>query len=140
MENKVFKGDMFIVPNPIITMGKSIFRGRLELFSKDFQIGEIPDSEKLIQIWVTGSGSDNWGDQGCPWSPERDFENEIEEDLLRFFFPSRLPMSLVGSMREGDQITLVHKNGFKIVLTAKQSGYRYKDFGTFEEVLKKLAA
>ena len=126
----------------------------------------LTEGEYLVQIWATGSGSDNWSSHGnmelCKFLfPEQSFQKALEaleelknsrvlsedeyeekleeaEKLLpRFRFPLYLPLKVMENLKEGESIRLTI-NGKKIELVAKQLAYRYRRFGSFQEVIQSV--
>jgi hypothetical protein len=165
---KVFKGDFFIIPNSFEKYksdSKNPWYGRFTKEMENFGI-TLQEGEYLVQIWATGSGSDNWGCHGNMelnkfLFPEQSFqkalealeelkksrilsedeyENKLEEAeklLPRFRFPGYLPLKVMENLNEGESICLT-VNGKKIELTAKQLAYRYRNFGSFQAVIQKV--
>ena len=165
---KVFKGDFFIIPNSFEkyqSSSENPWYGRITKEMKEFGI-TLTEGEYLVQVWATGSGSDNWSSHGNMeltkfLFPEQSFqaalealevlknsrilsEDEYEEKLEkaekllpRFRFPAYLPLKVLENIKEDETICLTI-NGKKIVLTAKQLAYRYRNFGSFQVVIQKV--
>ena len=165
---KVFKGDFFIIPNSFEKFkseSENPWYGRIAKEMSNFGI-TLTEGEYLVQVWATGSGSDNWGCHGNMelnkfLFPEQSFqaalealevlknsrilsEDEYEEKLEeaekllpRFRFPAYLPLKVLENIKEDETICLTI-NGKKIVLTAKQLAYRYRNFGSFQVVIQKV--
>ena len=165
---KVFKGDFFIIPNSFEkyqSSSENPWYGRITKEMKEFGI-TLTEGEYLVQVWATGSGSDNWGCHGNMelnkfLFPEQSFQNalkaleelknsrilsedeyeekleEAEKLLPKFRFPSYLPLKVMENVKEGKSICLTI-NGKKIVLTAKQLAYRYRNFGSFQAVIQRV--
>jgi hypothetical protein len=165
---KVFKGDFFVIPNSFEKYksdSKNPWYGRFTKEMENFGI-TLQEGEYLVQIWVTGSGSDNWGCHGNMelnkfLFPEQSFQNalkalkelknsrilsedeyeekleEAEKLLPKFRFPSYLPLKVMENVKEGESICLTI-NGKKIELVAKQLAYRYRGFGSFQAVIQRV--
>ena len=140
--------------------------GRITKEMKEFGI-TLTEGEYLVQIWATGNGSDNWNCHGnmeltkflfpeqqnfqaalealevlknSRILSEDEYEEKLEkaEKLLpRFRFPAYLPLKVLENIKEDETICLTI-NGKKIVLTAKQLAYRYRNFGSFQVVIQKV--
>lgn len=168
MKKEVFKGDFFIIPNSFERFNpnsKNPWYGHLEKEMSNFGI-TLTEGEYLVQIWATGSGSDNWGCHGNMelnkfLFPEQSFqkalealeelkksrilsedeyENKLEEAeklLPKFRFPSYLPLKVLENLNEGESIRLTI-NDKTIELVAKQLSYRYRSFGSFQAVIQRV--
>jgi len=126
------KGDIFIVPN--LAMSPSNYFGQARynewLNEKVEETKNLFDmrthdltEDRMIQVWVTNSDSENWSDHGCNALPGR--------------FPSYIPAKWLEGLKEGDVLAIV-ANGVKIALRCRQTPYRYGRFGTFEEVFERV--
>ena len=168
MEKKIFTGDFFIIPNSFEkfqTNSENPWYGRIAKEMKNFGI-TLTEGEYLVQIWATGSGSDNWSSHGNTelnkfLFPEQSFqkalealevlknsrilsEDEYEEKLeeaekliSRFRFPAYLPLKVMENLKEGESIHLTI-NGKEVELVAKQLEYRYRRFGSFQAVIQSV--
>jgi len=72
-----------------------------------------------IEIWATSTDCDNWS---------RHHHQSFNK------FPDFFSFKCVYHKREGDQIKLIHDNK-RIHLTLAQSKYRYRDRGTFHQLV-----
>lgn len=160
MEKKV-KAQMFIIPNSIIDMKDQFewerkynnkHESQTELALKNLFPGvEFPEDDKLVEICVHDEVSDNWNCHGRKveeWD-KATVEEFIErtdvktgEELMELWvsntrFPRWLPLSQLKSIKEGDTIKVSYK-GLNVILEASQLTGRYRGFGRFEIVLKKL--
>ena len=161
MEKKEVKAQMFIIPNHIVDM-KNQFEferkynnkpeSQTELALKNLFPGiEFPEDDKLVEIWVHDEVSDNWNCHGRKveeWDKST-VEEFIEktgvktgEELMELWvsntrFPRWLPLSQLKSIKEGETIKINYK-GLDVILEASQLTGRYRSFGRFEIVLKKL--
>ena len=166
---KVFKGDFFIIPNSFERFkseSENPWHGRIAKEMKEFGI-ILTEGEYLVQIWATGSGSDNWGCHGnvelnkflfpeqqkfqaavkaleelknSRILSEDEYEDKLEEAeklLPRFRFPAYLPLKVLENIKEGESIYL-SVNEKKIELVAKQLAYRYRNFGSFQAVIQSV--
>ena len=110
---------------------------------KKFFGGDVKDDEELIQVWVYGSGSENWSCHGWPgqlhkekrWSDLSDAEFEERQSDK---FPTMIPAQYLKGVKEGETVKFAMEDGRKFALTANQLQNRYRRFGRFEEVLEKL--
>ena len=170
MEKKqIFKGDFFVIPNLFEryeSSSENPWYGRFAKEMSNFGIA-LTEGEYLVQIWATGSGSDNWQCHGnmelCKFLfPEQSFQNafkaleelrnsynnlsedeyeekleEIEKLLPKFRFPSYLPLKVLENLKEGESIRL-SVNGKEVELVAKQLTYRYRRSGSFQEVIQNI--
>ena len=136
-------GDMFIIPNEaseyrsFMPCAKESVREKLEYLG----IKEPKENEKLVQVWFTGSGEDNWNHPGalCRLAGIKEPELDDKDRWLKAYITSYLPESLLKDLKEGDTITIDYNNfNCTLVLTAKQLGYRYSDMGKFEDALKQV--
>ena len=170
MEEKIFKGDFFIIPNSFEKFKSSSENPWYGHFAKEMKENfgiTLTEGEYLVQIWVTGSGSDNWGCHGnmelnkflfpeqesfqaavkaleelkkSRILSEDEYEEKLEEAeklLSKFRFPSYLPLKVMENVKEGESIRLTI-NGKVIELVAKQLAYRYKSFGSFQAVVQSV--
>lgn len=97
----------------------------------------VPEDDYYVQIWCltpnTENHGSNWNDHYEMVMPENREDPEAEGEC----FPKYLPVSLFKDKKEGDSITIQTKWG-RVELTLNQLNYRYRRFGRFEDVLKKL--
>lgn len=96
-----------------------------------FVDGDIP-----IQIWIADDRKDNWQDHGLPH--ELCSANFDKEGPFGEYAPSYIPARLLKDMKEGDTIDISF-NGTTVTVTACQLDYRYRSFGSFEEVVAKMS-
>lgn len=161
MEKKEVKAQMFIIPNSIIDMKDQFewerkynnkHESQTELALKSLFPGvEFPEDDKLVEIWVHDEVSDNWN---CHGRFVKDWDGSSIENLMKKTgatsgeelmdiwitntrFPRWLPLSQLKSIKEGDTVKINYK-GLNVILEASQLTGRYRGFGRFEIVLKKL--
>lgn len=161
MEKKEVKAQMFIIPNSIIDMKDQFewerkynnkHESQTELALKNLFPGvEFPEDDKLVEIWVHDEVSDNWNCHGRKveeWDKATvgEFIERTDvktgEELMELWvsntrFPRWLPLSQLKSIKEGDTVKVNYK-GLNVILEASQLTGRYRGFGRFEIVLKKL--
>lgn len=130
------KINVFIVPNPVLAFGSESehFNNFIEERMKNFKYVPVK-GEKIVQIWTVSperpeenreSWSENWANHGMPKC--------ISE---RFRWPSHFPASLLPK-QEGETVVLTDAYGETYEITARQLEYRYRHFGSFQEVLEKV--
>ena len=143
---KQIKGEFFITPNYLVKAKATDVEALREYGITSFE------GEYLVEIWTRGAGSLDWADYGCDQLLELLFPNfkvlkekenltpeeETELDNYLFYkFPTRFPYSFLSRVVEGQEITLHHKNGVEIILTAKQKSSVY-EYGMFQNVLRRI--
>lgn len=142
---KVFHADMFIVPNGISSLEREerkwwngfTERANARLEHMGCQ-DRIRDTDKVVQIWISGEGTDDWGSHELPF--------EIQEALGldekdRCFFQEMIPVRWVEGLKEGDTFRLYLEGKEEIIaidIRLNQKDYRYRTYGTFEQVLRQL--
>ena len=104
-------GDIFIIPNPALYVWEKLFGGFMTKLDA-----------VNVQVWISSEDCENWG------------SHAVQNGPMHIGY---LPLEMLAGVKEGDVIEF-EKNGYKYQLTAAQKKYRYKNFGTFEEVLKKI--
>jgi hypothetical protein len=146
-KTKQIRGEFFITPNYFSTRVED----RVEKSLKEFGITP-KQGEYMVEIWTRGAGSLNWSDHGCDQLLELIFPRFLElkenvdnltpeegrelDDIIFYRFPDHLPYSLLSSVKEGEEITLVHEGtGTRVILTAKQENSVYQ-YGKFHMVLR----
>jgi hypothetical protein len=142
---------VFIVPNRAgpaddSEWGAMWLRDNNETAKKmDLAINGVPVDFKpddvLVQLWWTGSGSENWSRHSLPSclnctkaDIERLKAGKYVGNMVEY-----LPLRLIKDFKEGDTFT-VEANGKKVTVICNQKDYRYRDYGNFEEVLKQVTA
>ena len=141
MEKKKIYGDMFIIPNEAIKYSEFLPFAKESAREKLNYLGIKPDeNEKMIQVWFTGSGEDNWNDHAgalCRLAGIEEPNMDDKDRYLKEYITRYLPESMLKNVHEGETITIDCNNfNCTLVLTAKQLDYRYRGFGRFEDALK----
>lgn len=151
MKNKsVVKGDVFIIPNVAETFEN--FNSPEWVKEKmNRLIGIEPqDDEKMVEIWITSLGVDNWQCNFAGFqreiglfnseAEEVEWENRMgREARVLGYFPQYIPASIFAGKKEGDEINFhCPEYGVDIILTCRQRDYRYASFGNFEDVLRNV--
>lgn len=125
----IYHCDMFIVPNleDIVnedTINKEYtLAGQHNTLVSRYQIDPsltLIEGDRPVQIWFTSEDSENWSDHGSPLPGVGNFIAFLPERVLK-------------GMNDGDSIT-IDAAGHTVIAKANQSDYRYRNFGTFEEV------
>ena len=134
-----FNGDVFIIPN-----GLSVYEDLriMQEFYKDLceLNGVDPTGEQFVQVWIC---SDELNTENMSCHGFRVNGNYMNA------FCGDLPVSLVKDLREGDTVTVnfraypdINMGSSDEIITMNlklnQSDYRYRRFGNFEEVLRRL--
>ena len=96
----------------------------------------MKENDLVAQVWVT---SDH--DLGENWQDHSGWREicEIEDSQQPRLFPPFFPVNVLEAFEEGD-ILRVSPIGTDVIIELKccQLGYRYRNFGRFEECLRKL--
>ena len=161
MKNQpIVMGSIFVIPNPSFNLSGNDFvlaSTRCSLESIYYQNSEM-NSDKIslentrwIQCWFCNPrcSDSNWQDHGV------ESMNKSLSKKDKALYPWRLesgyvPDWIFSGKKEGDVVTFkmpIHRltedgismsSMIKISVKLDQSSYRYRNFGTFEEVLKKV--
>lgn len=152
INNNVLEGtlEVFIIPNQggLVTSWMSKdniikkINGVAELSGFEFD----PEKDPIVQLWFCGMECDNLVDH---------YIHAEDENGNKVYFRAgnigHLPAKIFEGKKEGDSIDLVfpatvfcRENDSETDITVKttvtlaQKKYRYRNFGNFEEVLKKV--
>ena len=149
--------DLFIIPNSRGTWYSNFVLPKkdLERFCKYNNLDH--EIERFIQIWIISDSeefyTENFKDHGAIL---RDNGKVSHIAFYNCDLVSYLPYSLIAKMKEGDTIRVNFgivtpnedrinnedeiKEEYELVLNLKASQlkYRYRNYGTFEEVLRKV--
>ena len=124
-----FNCDIFVVPNVAKKAGsytplswENFIEGITKYWSKFGVDLGITEESTLIQVWWTSPECENWQDHNHPTFG---------------YVPSYLPLEMVDGMVDGDTRTIETNQG-TIILTANQGGYRYRNFGSFDAVVRRV--
>lgn len=152
------KWDMFIIPNPAhslldgwmpITYAEKMVSAMANLDRANFNPG-LTIGEKMVQVWYCNDQCDN-GVSHDPYVVDQD--GSVWD--ISFNLGEYLPEPIVRELHEDETfilnipVTLEHYNVetknkerrwamMKAHITPKQKAYRYREFGTFEETLKRV--
>lgn len=130
--NGIISGNVFIIPNSaanisgtkgnfICEKGKSFF---IEHTIKNIhEVLTVPKDEIYIEIWAFSPDNNK-----SNWTCHSEMPGQEN-------FPNYLPAKLFKGKKEGDTIEFLSKWG-TIRLKLTQQGYRYQQFGNFEDVLE----
>ena len=136
--------DMFIIPNSVCTIDEYFISSFQKKMLDNCKINGLVESpkEKMVQIWLTNELSDNIGCHGIKVNGKR---YSVNCDCI--------PYSLIKNAKEGDVITVnflgyekdeelnnVKTVVFEMNLKCNQKEYRYRSFGSFDEILNRLVA
>lgn len=126
-QEKGIDGDTFIIPNKA-----HVDEAINELFG-------VSPFESSVEIWTTSKKSENWQCHQVPANFSKEKAKAFTDPRLREgFFINRIPSSLLRGLKEGD-ILEIFSGKFSIVTRLKQLGYRYQQYGPFQEVLITVA-
>ena len=137
------KADFFIVPNAAVKIEEKDMTGVLSVPESENDKQErfgidpkfrIEKGDTIIQIWVTGEGSENWQDHGVPKVVPFKMKSDDGCKFRSSLFPEYLPKRCLDGLKEGDEL---HLNN-NLIIVANQKGYRYGRFGSFHAVVAKL--
>ena len=130
MNKQIISGRIMIVPN-MLYKPTSESEFHVQQFERTFKtrieavIGrEVTADEVFVEIWAYNpeDSKSNWADHGWPG-----------ENICRF--PKYLPLKELEGLEEGKTVRFETEN-LKICLMADQLSHRYREFGSFQEVLK----
>ena len=142
----IIECDAFIIPNQTSSISNKIFLREDDSYIIRFK--EFCDINKVeydditavpqVNLWFTNNEIDNIARHnfiinGIKFS--NSYMNNVE----------LIPLPMVKEIKEGEKISFIYKYDepgnehlVKFVCTAAQTKYRYRRFGTFEEVLKNI--
>ena len=161
---KTIVGDIFIIPNSLAKPKSMMFEeARYDLYrmSKANNI-KFTDDSKFVEVWFAtpGNRDSNWRDHCFDgyaelehWRPIWNylpielFEGRKEGDVVTFNLPieswtAAHPIKGCDAQPAGCDLPngVTVTTNIKVSMTLAQLKYRYRRFGTFEEVLKQLGA
>ena len=151
----IITGDIFIIPNGLTKSSMMLTSTLMDMetmfYANDCHKTISMDDEKFVQVWYTS-----------PNSPESNWVDHYIDPLAKVYPVKRkgqtywrissslVPVSLLQGHKEGDIVTFnVPVSRFtgigsreasiiKVSVKLNQSYYRYRNFGKFEEILKRL--
>ena len=153
INNKIFEEadiiiecDGFIIPNQVSSISNKIFLREddsyIDSFRKFCDINKVEYDDitaiPQVNLWFTNNEIDNIARHnfiidGIKFS--NSYMNNVE----------LIPLPMVKEINEGETMSFLYQYDepgnehlVKFVCTAAQTKYRYRRFGTFEEVLKKI--
>ncbi len=142
--------DIFVIPNSAGKIENFIpFEDSLNEMKQICELngyGEFDKNDPLIQVWVCDNKCENYQNHYPKFT--------AEGKTYRYNLTSFIPYSILKNVKEGETIDLdLPVTGFHIneddtessidtvisfKLTAKQTSYRYRRFGNFEEVVERV--
>lgn len=153
----VCNADVFIIPNRSISIKDALFNDTKHLMSRTFSMNydTSPNEETdlFVEVWVTTPGNDNsnWIDHYVDPLWEEISKKEMLDGKSQWrLAATRLPKAIFDGYKEGDVVTVnlpitrwtengtIENAWIKVSLCLAQTKYRYKDFGKFEEVLRRV--
>lgn len=128
-EKNQIVGDIFIIPNLPLKLSSQEGYWEPRQF-EDFRrsvhgVVDCPEDDTYLEVWccTPDKSSSNWQ---CHYEMP-DGRN----------FPNYLPVDLFRGKKEGDKVVISTAWG-EVELTLNQLDHRYRRFGTFEAVMKRL--
>jgi len=163
---QVLSGDVFIIPTGLLCPSNTFVEGednlpfykvwkkKCEKYREDREhyqkisgIKEFENSVGLVEVWCTTPGlkdlkDSNWSCHGIDLLEEPKIEDfpsldEYQAAVRGNLFVSYLPIELFYNKVEGDTVEFESRWG-TIRLRLNQLSYRYREYGSFEEVLQQL--
>jgi hypothetical protein len=148
------EADVFIIPNSLAVMGRdskywSFLDTDLFYSSRKANGIDTDDTSANVQVWITNSENDNMVDDPFRvttkngdiyvghlygYLPVEIFDNKVEGDTVDVILLGSFAKK-IGSHLDADGSKYFYVTG---KLKLNQLGYRYRQFGRFEEVLSKL--
>lgn len=112
---------------------RKVLRAFSTLGIQQHSLSPDPESERWIQVHYYSDptefdGSDDWTDKG----------HDAWCDEIGVFLPGSLPLSILEGKKEGDKL-IIEGTKYTLDLVCKQSDSCFIDYGTFEEVVAKMA-
>lgn len=143
MENfKMSNAEAFVVPNTAGTMRDLWLGSSKEAMMKLAELNgfEITDDDSLIEVWVKSDETDNMTDHGvdidglhvtvpCNYLPYKILEGKVEGEVIHVVFPA--------TYRRPGHVKEIHTT-VEADITLNQRGYRYRQFGNFEDAVKRV--
>lgn len=163
--NEMIKANIFIIPNASVKAATEQPKSNFEFWAElekiwfnivfEDKIVSITDNDKFyneswVQVWYcTPESSDsNWYDHLIDgytelegWEPVSQylpkslFEGKKEGDVVTFTLPICRKAWRANPLNHS---TKIEYDKIKVSLTLSQTKYRYRNFGNFEEVLKRV--
>ena len=162
MINKTYNAAVFVIPNAagycrqfwLKSVGK-----RVEKYSKDLcsqkGIEFDPEHDKVVQVWFVSKYNEDLGNDylkednlGSGDMSSHGFRMDGKHYDFRY---SYLPYPLIKDVKEGDTMDLEFEvetrdiddnictsDMIKLHITFDQHSYRYRSFGNFEDVVRKV--
>lgn len=129
----VFNGEFFIIPNNPSTYVDGDDYWSREIYKEMKWFGFTPqEGDKFIEVWAATPDNENSNWSAHWWEFQK--MTGLENDR----FPLYLPYKFLKNLSEGDCLELRRNDGCVFRITASQQKYRYRRFGTFENVLGQL--
>ena len=158
MKNQsLLTGDIFVIPNrafvPSLDEGFTTPTFMMDInciyySNSDLNVNKIKSEDtRFIECWFCNEYNENWRDHGIrglelgiedkdePWRlssnmvPEWIFDGKKEGDVVTFNMPVE---------RRDHERGILERSTIKLSMVLNQSKYRYRNFGKFEEVLKRV--
>lgn len=129
-EKTVVLCSLFLVPNAAWKLTPSsdeITKDRLPRYQDLFGTSD----DTFVEVWLHNDREDNLLDHY--YRPFLDAIKKVGKDVIHGWFPA----SVFKGHKEGDQIFIdIPKADIVLVAKLQQKGFRYQDFGNFEEALE----
>ena len=155
------EADVFIIPNSVGTLDHFLadsVRDRIDNYANGIMkaagLEYNNKKEKFVECWFCNNDSDNFADHGVcvlidgkeykifagtidRYLPVSIFEGHVEGDKVKVIIPNVKCVDYDGKSKD-EEITKVVD--LEMILTLNQKSYRYRNYGTFDELLKSLCS
>ena len=156
------EADVFIIPNSVGTLSQFMadhVRNRIDNYANGIMeaTGLEYDNkkEKFVECWFCNNVSDNFADHGIDIQingkeyrifpgtinnhlPVSIFEGHVEGDKVKVIIPG--VECIINYDRKSKDKEITKVIDLEMILTLNQKSYRYKNYGTFDELLKSLCS
>lgn len=142
INRNVATGDIFIIPNSLTALSEMapsarerIKRDLSRLNMNGFRGAGVEENEPLVQLWFTSPECDNWADHNWPGRPFYGGKANQYSGLCSYW-PARALMGVEEGTKFVAHMSDYKGEEWKLVLTPRQEGYRYRGRGPFEQLLR----
>lgn len=144
--------DMFIVPNPAVLLRRDFYKyeANVNMFSRLCEANEMkfnPETDKIVQVWLCNEKCQDAANytiraviDGIKYLVRMPNQDYMPEQIAKLFHEGKavtinIPVKLTkfysddDSEDEIDAIMVAN-------ITARQSEYRYREYGSYEQALQ----